>query len=210
MPAATLTGRSGAGGTDHRERAWSGDTLTQIAGTPPQFRLNPRQLLEPLRPPLWLQWVLSLTVAALAIFLLVRFVNAQSTQQAQAPHISAKGQRILNQEAEVLDSEQQAPHVVHFAASVAPLAAVERAVSGYINTQIDFGRMAGPVRETLCFPVPGATGDQSAYRCSVLARDTSYPFAGVVNRATHQVVYCRHNPPPVPGVNVPLSARCLR
>ena len=30
---------------------------------------------------------------------------------------------------------------MHFAASVAPLAAVERAVSGYINTQIDFGRM---------------------------------------------------------------------
>ncbi len=182
----------------------------RIAGPPPQFRLDPRQLLEPLRPPLWLQWVLSLTVAAVAIFLLVRFVDAQSTPQAQAPHISAKGQRSLNHIAVIIDSEQQAPHVVHFAAAVTPLAAVEHAVSGYINTQIDFGRMAGPVRTALCFPVPGATGDQTAYRCSVLARDTSYPFAGVVDRATHQVVYCRHNPPPVPGVNVPLSARCLR
>ncbi len=154
--------------------------------------------------------MLSLTVAAVAIFLLVRFVDAQSTPQAQAPQISAKGQRILNHEAEVLDAEQQAPHVVHFAASLTPLAAVKHAVSGYINTQIDFGRMAGPVRTTLCFAVPGATGDQTAYRCSVLARNTSYPFAGVVDRATHQLVYCRHNPPPVPGVSVPLSARCLR
>jgi len=181
-----------------------------IAGTPSQFRPNPRQLLGPLRPPLWLQWVLSLTVAAVAIFLLVRFVNAQSTQQAQAPHISAKGLRVLNREAEILDSQQQAPHVVHFAAGVAPLTAIEHAVSGYINTQIDFGRMAGPVRTALCFKVPGASGSETAYRCSVLARSTSYPFAGVVDRATHQVVYCRHNPPPVPGVNVPLSVRCLR
>ena len=66
----------------------------------------------------------------------------------------------------------------------------------------------GPLRSTLCFPVPGATGGQVAFRCSAFARSTDYPFEGVVDRTTHVVVYCRHNPPPVPGVDVPLSRRC--
>jgi hypothetical protein len=143
------------------------------------------------------------------IVLLVRFVDANSTPRAQAPHLTAKGRNSLNAEAEILDSEQQAPHVVHYAASVAPVAAIEHAIAAYMTNQIDFAQIAGPLRATLCFGVPGGRAPDVTYRCSALARATSYPFEGVVNRASRTVTYCRHNPAPNPGDKVPLSRRCV-
>jgi hypothetical protein len=180
-----------------------------IAEDSPESRLSPRALLAPLRPPLWLQWVLSLLVVTVLIVLLVRFVDAESTPQAQAPHISAKGQRSLTHESTVLDGQEQAPHVVHFAAGISSVAAISHAVAAFINHQIDFGQLAGPVRDSLCFQVRGGRAPDLAFRCSVLARNTSFPFEGVVNPRTRVVTYCKHNPPPAPHVVVPISRRCL-
>ncbi len=182
---------------------------------------RPREHRRPARPrpPLWAQWVLSLLVAATLIVLLVRFVDANSTPQAQAPRLSPQGIKSLNAEAKILDSEQrarrllldsqqQAPHVVHYAATLAPLAAIEHAIAVYMTQQIDLAQIAGPLRATLCFAVPGGHLPDLVYRCSALAQATSYPFEGVVDRAARTVTYCRHNPPPSPGVNVPVSRRC--
>ncbi len=174
----------------------------------PQARSTPRTLRARLRPPLWAQWVISLTVATVAIALLVRFVDANSTPRAQAPQLTAKGIKSLSAEAEILDAEQQTPHVVSFSAGVAPIAAIERAITLYMNQQIDFAQIAGPLHQTLCFPIPGAHVPDLAYRCSALARATSYPFEGVVDRVARTVTYCRHNPPLNPGDNVPVSRRC--
>jgi hypothetical protein len=160
------------------------------------------------RPPLWLQWVLSLGVAALAVVLLIRFVDAHSTPAAQAPHLTAKGARILNQEAEILDAELQAPHFVHLSGGIAPTTAIERAVAAYMTNEINFNRLAGPLRTTLCFAISPPGSAHIVYRCSALARATSYPFEGVVDRTASVIVYCRHNPPPQPGDRVPLSPRC--
>ncbi len=174
----------------------------------PQARSTPPTLRARLRPPLWAQWVISLTVAIIAIVLLVRFVDANSTPSAQAPHLTAKGIKSLNDEAEILDAEQQAPHLVSFGARLAPIAAIERAIAAYMNQQINFAQIGGPLHQTLCFPVPGAHAPALAYRCSALARATSYEFEGVVDSVARTVTYCRHNPPPNPGDNVPVSRRC--
>jgi hypothetical protein len=160
-------------------------------------------------PPLWLQWLASLLVAIAAIVLLVRFVDANSTPSAQAPHVTPKGSRSLEQEAAVLDAQEQAPHVVTYAAATAtPREAITRAVAGYIDRQIGLGRLPGPVEVSVCFAVPGGRAPDLAFRCSVLARRTSYPFEGVVDPALQRVTYCRHNPPPAPGRTVPISRRC--
>jgi hypothetical protein len=178
------------------------DPAPSVKPAPPR-----RRSVRP-RPPLWLQWVVSLSVAALAVVLLIRFVDAHSTPAAQAPHLSAKGARILNREAEILDAELQAPHVVRFSGSIAPTAAIEHAIAAYMTNEINFNRLAGPLRATLCFPVSASGRAHIVYRCSALARATSYPFEGVVNRRANVIVYCRHNPPPQPGDRVPLSPRC--
>jgi len=162
------------------------------------------------KPPLWLQWVLSLSVAALAVVLLVRFVDANSTPRAQAPHLTPAGARSVNREAEILDAEQQAPHVVHYPPTLGATTAIQRAIAAYMNNEINFNRLDGPLRAALCFAVSQPTSERVAFRCSALARGTSYPFEGVVNRSMHVVVYCRHNPPPQPGDRVPLSPRCSR
>lgn len=179
-----------------------------MADGAPQARPRERRRPALPRPPLWAQWVLSLLVAATLIVLLVRFVDANSTPQAQAPHLSAQGIKTLNAEAKILDSEQQAPHVVHYAATLAPLAAIEHAIAAYMTQQIDLAQIAGPLHATLCFAVPGGHLPDLAYGCSALARATSYPFEGVVDSAARTVTYCRHKPPPSPGVSVPVSRRC--
>ena len=147
-------------------------------------------------------------MAVAAIVLLVRFVDANSTPSAQAPHVSAKGQRTLNQEAATLDAQEQAPRVVSYPATATPRAAISRAVAVYIHTQIDLGRIAGPVSASQCFAVPGGRAPHLAFRCSVLAHGTSYPFEGVVDPRAHRVTYCKHNPPPSPGTVIPISRRC--
>ena len=162
-----------------------------------------------MRPPLWAQFAISLLVAAVLIVLLVRFVDANSTPRAQAPHVSAKGSRVLDQEAAILDAQQQAPHVVHFAPTVAPQAAIEHAIADYMTQQINFNQIPGPLHQTQCFAVPDGVDAHLAFRCAALARATSYPFEGVVDRAAGTVTYCRHNPPPTPGDNVPVSGRCI-
>jgi hypothetical protein len=153
---------------------------------------------------------MSLSVAALAVVLLIRFVDAHSTPAAQAPHLTPTGAKTINQEAVALDAQLQAPHVVHFSASTIPTAAIQRAIAAYMNNEIDFNRLDGPLQTTVCFPVSASGSTHIAYRCSALARGTSYPFEGVVDRRTRIIVYCRHNPPPQPGDRVPLSPRCTR
>ena len=190
-------------------RAHVGRSLrSRFVSATPSRPTSTRRLPARPKPPLWLQWTLSLIVAVIAIVLLVRFVDSQSTPKAQAPHISAKGLRVLNREAEIIDREEQAPIVVHFAPSVSPVDAIRNAVISYMTTNINFDRIGGPLRSTLCYPVPGASGGEVAFRCSAFARSTTYPFEGIVDPARHVVVYCRHNPPPAPGVDVPLSRRC--
>jgi hypothetical protein len=172
--------------------------------------MQPRPTLrDSLRLPLWAQWALSALVATVAIVLLVRFVDANSTPQAQAPHVSAKGARIQAQEEETLTSEDQAPQVAHFAGKVKPRAAIANAITAFMQRQAALGAVSAPEAAPQCFPVAGGRGGDLAYVCSVYSGGkNSYPFEGVVNPAKHTVTYCKHDPPPSKGGVVPLSARC--
>jgi hypothetical protein len=141
--------------------------------------------------------------------LLVRFVDANSTPQAQAPHVSAKGQASLNKEAVIIDKQEQAPQTASLAAGVSARVGIESVVAAYMTHQFNFGHIRGKLGATVCFAVPGGRGSHHAFGCSSLAGTTPYLFEGVVNRATHEVTYCRHYPDPVKGVVVPISPVCL-
>jgi hypothetical protein len=158
------------------------------------------------RPPLWLQWVLSLTVAAAAIFGLVRFVQSNTANQVTTE--SPAGEVAQNEEAEALVAEDQAPHTVRLPNHVAPTTALDRAIRADMTTLINQGSIDGPLQRSSCAPTgrPGKAGQR--FGCTVSAGGVSYPFVGLVDARTRRIVYCKRDQPPVPSQNVPLSPRC--
>ena len=60
-----------------------------------------------MRPPLWLQWVASIVVAAAVIFGLVRFVQSNTDNQITTE--SPAGEVQADREAEILVGQDQAP-----------------------------------------------------------------------------------------------------
>ncbi|HTU88111.1 MAG TPA: hypothetical protein VMF57_21200 [Solirubrobacteraceae bacterium] len=159
-----------------------------------------------MRPPLWLQWVLSLTVAAVAIFALVHFVQRADSNQITTE--SPAGEVQQNEEAEALVAEDQAPHTVRLSGHIPPTAAVDRAIRADMTTQINQGSIDGPLQRSACALTgrPAKAGQRVS--CTVSAAGVSYPFVAVVDARTHTIVYCKRDPPPVPSQNVPLSPRC--
>ena len=159
-----------------------------------------------MRPPLWLQWVLSMTVAVVAIFALVRFV--QSSSGDETPTESPAGEVAANREAAILVAEDQAPHTVRLPVHTAPAAAVNRAIRADMTKLIGDGSIDGPLQRSSCAPAGRPGKDGQPFSCTVSAADVSYPFVGLVNARARTIVYCKRDPPPVPSQNVPLSPRC--
>ena len=159
-----------------------------------------------MRPPLWLQWVLSITIAVAAIFALVRFVQGANDDQLTTE--SPAGEVAQNQEAEALVAEDQEPHTVRLPGHTTPTAAANRAIRADMTTQINQGSIDGPLQRSSCAMTgpPGRAGQRLS--CTVSAAGVSYPFVAVVNTRAHTIVYCKRDPPPVPSQNVPLSPRC--
>lgn len=159
-----------------------------------------------MRPPLWLQWVLSITVAVAAIFALVRFVQSNTADQLTTE--SPAGVRQQNEEAEALVAEDQAPHTVRLPAHTTPRAAVNRAIRADMTTLIDQGSLDGPLQRSSCAPTGTADNAGQRFSCTVSAAGVSYPFVGVVDAPARTIVYCKRDPPPGPSQNVPLAPRC--
>jgi len=159
-----------------------------------------------MRPPLWLQWVLSIVIAAAVIVGLVRFVRSNTANQITTE--SPAGEVQANREAEALVAEDQAPHSVRLQGHGATLAAINRAIRADMTTMISQGTLDGPLQHSSCATSgpPGKGGQR--FSCTVSAAGVSYPFVGIVDARAGTLVYCKRDPPPVPSQNVPLSPRC--
>jgi len=159
-----------------------------------------------MRPPLWLQWVLSIVVATAAIFALVRFVQSNTANQITTE--SPAGEVRQNQEAEALVAEDQTPHTLRLPRHTAPAATLNRAIRADMTTMIDQGSLDGPLQRSSCAPTGPIGMAGQRFRCTVSAAGVSYPFVGVIDARARTIVYCKRDPPPVPSQNVPLSPRC--
>ena len=159
-----------------------------------------------MRPPLWLQWVLSIVVAAAAIFALVWFVQSNTSNQITTEN--ASGEARADQEASALVAEDEAPHTARLPAHTAAAAAVNRAIRADMTKMIDGGSLDRPLQRSSCTPTgrPGKAGQR--FSCTVSAAGVSYPFVGVVNARARTIVFCKRDPAPIPSQNVPLSPEC--
>jgi TPP-dependent trihydroxycyclohexane-1,2-dione (THcHDO) dehydratase len=159
-----------------------------------------------MRPPLWLQWVLSIVVAAAVIVALVRFVQSNTANQVTTEN--ASGEARANEEAETLVAEDQAPHTVRLPTHTAVLAAVNRVIRAEMITMINDGTLDGPLQHLGCSSTGRPGKARQRFSCTVSAAGVNYPFVGVVDARDRTIVFCKRDPPPVPSQNVPLSPRC--
>jgi hypothetical protein len=178
----------------------------RIADTQTTKPIRGSRSLKGMHPPLWLQWVLSIVVAAAVIVALVRFVQSNTANQITTE--DAAGAAQANREAEILVAEDQAPHTVRLTEHTAAAVAINRAIRADMTTMIDEGSLDGPLQRSSCAPTeaPGKAGE--TFGCTVSAAGVSYPFVGVVHARARTIVFCKRDPPPDPSQNVPLSRRC--
>jgi hypothetical protein len=112
-----------------------------------------------------------------------------------------------HREAQIVVGQDQRPHVIALAAGAAPATAITDAVTGYMRTQIRRGLIDGQLTRSSCARAGGGQTRQ-LWHCTVVVASVSYPFVGVVEPEARRVTYCKHDLPPVPSMNIPVSARC--
>lgn len=153
----------------------------------------------------WVRWVLPFAVAIALMIGLIAFVNAHNTDSlaVQSPAQAARVER----EGAIVTAQDQAPHVLSITGHGSAQAAMVHAVHTEMLVLIDNGTASGPLQRITCRPA-GRRGTLIGFHCTALAVGTGYRFVGVVDPARHQLIYCKHDEPPVPGEDIPVSRRC--
>ncbi len=136
---------------------------------------------------------------------LVIFVERQSSGPAATERAAAAAQ--ANREGEIVVAQDQAPHSVALRLGSSPAVALERVLRAEMAFRIAHGALQGPMGSAACFQF-GVRGGRRGFSCTVEAAGVSYPFRGVVDSRSRSITYCKRDPPPVPALNVPVSARC--
>lgn len=157
---------------------------------------------------MWVRMTLSLGVVAALIAALVVYVHHSTDDTpSEAPVTNPKAVAEEHREAAIIVGQDQRPHIVALAAGVAPAAATRDAVTRYMRAQIRSGVIDGRLTRSTCARAGGSDARQ-AWRCTVVVASVSYPFDAVVQPAAERLTYCKRDMPPVPSMNIPVSARC--
>ena len=153
----------------------------------------------------WLRWGLPFAVAIALMVGLIAFVNAHNNESlaVQSPAQAARAER----EAAIVTAEDQAPHVVTVSGHGTARAAMVRVLRAEMLHLIDNGTAPGPLQRISCTPA-GNRGAVIGFACTAVAVGTGYRFLGTVDPSRHQIIYCKHDEPPVPGEDIPVSSRC--
>jgi hypothetical protein len=156
------------------------------------------------RPPQWIRWVLSLGIGAALMVGLIAWVSHHNGNGLanESPKAAARA----NREAEIVVSQDQAPRVVAVASGASRMAIVH-AIRRDMTTRISKGDAGAPLQRVGCKPA-GMRGARHGYHCVAVSAGVNYPYQAVLNSAAHTLTFCKHDAPPVPSQNIPVSPRC--
>lgn len=155
--------------------------------------------------PVWLRWGLPFGIAILLMAGLIVFVDAHNNDSLAV--LSPQQQARQEREAAIVTAQDQAPRVVAARLRGGPRRAMLRAVTAEMTQLINNGTIAGSLQRTTC-RAAGRRGTTSGFSCTAVAEGQGYRFLGVVDAATRQITICKHDEPPIPGMDIPVSARC--
>lgn len=159
--------------------------------------------------PLWLKWVLSLLVFGGMLVALVVVVRGSGNPA--LPTESPAGEAQANRLGQIVTAQDQAVHRAALPGAVAPAKALERAILADMRTRVAKADISGPVERVRCAGVPRHASGRLSFRCTARAGGFDYPFVGVVNTRSRELVWCKDDRTTVdPGLEVPLNPACTR
>ena len=158
--------------------------------------------------PLWLKWVLSVTFFAGLLVALVIYVHGAGDRgpgSAENPAAEARANRL----GQIVTAQDQAVHQMPLARSLGPARALEDAILIDMRARIMRHDVNGPVQQVRCSQNVRRRTNRLSFRCQALTGGFAYPFAGIVDLRTRELVWCKDDSSSVdPGLQVPLNAAC--
>lgn len=146
--------------------------------------------------------VVAFAVLTVAVLLAVRAANTGGAARDRAAGAEA------NRLGRIVQTQDQAPRSASLRGPTAPRLALERAISADMRRRIARHQLSGPLHRARCYRAAGSGRIRRAYRCTVRAGDVPYPFLGVVDLRSRRVTWCKYDPGPTAGSDVPVSPRC--
>lgn len=167
-----------------------------------------RVLLALRRTPLWARWLL--TILAFVVLILVVRTVVHNSEGSSAPTRSEVAAEVeANREGNVVVEEDQAPHTTSLHSGVPTRVALERAIAADARNRIQTGELTGPFQSVRCEAPGSLHAERRAFHCAVHSAGIAYPFVAVLDEQTHQLTWCKIDPPPTGGApEVPVSPRC--
>lgn len=175
----------------------------------PPSRPSPRRAISYKALPLWLQWALPFGIALAVVIAVVLYTHYETSDvNQQVDNYNNQSAEVQeNQEDTIIVKQQQAPHVFKLEAGLSLKASARKAVVRYMNYEINHDVMDGPIKSSVCTSA-GGTASRLVLQCDVVASVVKYPFDVVVKPTAGTGTYCQRVAPPVPTMNIPVSARC--
>jgi hypothetical protein len=152
-----------------------------------------------------LRLALALLVAAVLLTAMVVWVRGHNTDS--PPSTNPASQVRANREARILVEQDQSPHSVRLPAGQSGSGAMAGVVHARMARQVASGSISGPLRAARC-RAAGRAGARQEFHCTVESGSVNYLFTGVVDTARARITYCKHDLPPVPSEDIPVSPRC--
>lgn len=166
-----------------------------------------RLVLAVRHTPLWARWLL--TILAFVVLILVGRGFVHNGEGASGPtSAERRAESEANREGDIVVEEDQAPHTAPLGSGVSTRVALEHAIAADVHNRIQSGELTGPFQGVRCTTSGSPHGGRQAFHCTVRSASIAYPFLAVLDQSTHQLTWCKVDPPANGATAIPVSPRC--
>ena len=156
-----------------------------------------------LRLPLWTRWVLSFLLFGTLGWALFASTRGGDAVYSRDPAAEAEADRL----ARIVIAEDQKPSSAAWRQG-RPGPRLQRAITGDVRRRVRSGLLTGRLERVRCRPIPARRSGRLRFSCTAVLDGIAYPFAGVADRRTRRLTWCKRDPASDPGLAVPVDRRC--
>jgi hypothetical protein len=157
-----------------------------------------------LRLPLWARWIASLLLFGAVGAGLVAMTRDGDALYSRDPAAETEANRL----ARMVVAEDQKPQTAAWRRGTHARAQLERAITADVRGRVRRGQLGGRPRRVRCGIGGPPRRGRLRFSCTALVDSITYPFAGVADRRTRRLTWCKRNPAPDPAAEIPLDRRC--
>ena len=156
---------------------------------------------------MWARWLL--TILAFVVLILVGRGFVHDSEGASGPTNAERTAEVeANREGDIVVEEDQAPHAATLrlachADSPSKMRSLQTRATGF-RAENSADRFRACAATTAGSP----SGGRQAFHCTVRSSDIAYRFLAVFDAQTHQLTWCKVDPPANGATAIPVSARC--